>query len=105
VGRLGGPRSYVRFPHGTEERHLWRRILEATKTEWRAAYEGRPTRLSMSLAEAQDALDAPWEGLYGGVDLPRVAVAPAPVPRSAPSAKMAPGFEAQPFAGRSKVAA
>jgi hypothetical protein len=62
VGRYGAP-GEVRFPHKTELRREWREILDATRTEWAAAYDRLPTRLSRAL----DALEAIDESTFASV--------------------------------------
>jgi hypothetical protein len=55
VGRVGKP-GEVQFAHATTSRRSWREILEATRPEWQAAYDGVPSALSRALA-ALEALD------------------------------------------------
>lgn len=35
----------VKFPHDTPARREWRTALDATKAEWRAAFDLKPTRV------------------------------------------------------------
>jgi hypothetical protein len=83
---------------------MWRAILDDTREAWQAAYEHRPTRLSAALDQAHGVLEARTD-VELGPEVVRLAAAPPPLPTSARPRKVAPGYEAPPFAGRSKVAA
>jgi hypothetical protein len=45
-----------RFPHRTEPRRQWKTALDATRSEWAAAYEGRVTPFA-AMAEALHAVE------------------------------------------------
>lgn len=53
---LGAPssrRTGVRFPHATQDRHVWLAAFESTRVEWQACYERMETALSRALVELQ----------------------------------------------------
>jgi hypothetical protein len=74
----------VRLPHATSARRPWLDAFEATREEWRAAYEGRDTALSLALREiearvhADGSRQARTASLTGGIpdDPARLAQAP-----------------------------
>jgi hypothetical protein len=73
----------IRFPHQTHVRALYREALEATREEWRRAYEGLPSPISVALDElamrpAEGDLSAPAR--VRGEHPARLAVAPSPTP-------------------------
>ena len=43
------PRGLV-YPHDTHARRAWKEALRATRAEWEAAYDGRPTTFATTAA-------------------------------------------------------
>jgi hypothetical protein len=84
---LGAPsvaEKGVRLPHATEQRRPWLDAFDATREEWRAAFEGRDTALSVALREIEarslpdSSRQARVASLTGGItdDAARLAQAP-----------------------------
>jgi hypothetical protein len=79
--RIGGR---VRFPHATAMRRSWRHALESTIDEWRTAYLGQPSALSVALEQVDLALVDDSSSPAWRTSEPRsahVALVPLPTPR------------------------
>ena len=49
--------SAVKWPYDTANKRQWRTALVMAENEWRAAYEGQPSRVSLIAAALLSALD------------------------------------------------
>lgn len=49
-------KKLIIWPHDTGHRQQWRIALEATRAEWQACYEGRPTPISLLLRDLGPAI-------------------------------------------------
>jgi hypothetical protein len=52
-------RGAVRYPHDTPERRAWREALDFARPEFEAAYEGRPTTISLAFESFSTAPEEP----------------------------------------------